>query len=483
MSKKEFVLGMESLLIPDATFQFGSDNIVTIPMATIDELEKYDGYPEERKNAKAVLKYLRELGIEKLVKQGVIQENGSLLKVALDPPQGAVLSLRKDLSSLSEYDLRRFKVCKYLQYIKTNDIDKVILISINDGTRMRAHLAGIAAEEPKFRLFPVLEEQYSGKIDIITSNDNLTALRQNGYIDANILPNLVREQLLPNMFVSLKNNIDGGFSTLGVYEDGLIKFLDLSTSNLPHGFKPIKKSQTFLLYALIQPPEKVPYVIVKGAAGTGKTFCSLIMGLSQTAGISWLEPTYRQVLVSAPMLDEKVKKIGAVKGNLEDKLNPYTAGILDNANEILNRHKYLKYKPKKEEANNQRKNKNSSFQSEEPSLPSDPLRNIMDAGLFRIVSLDLLRGRTLTQSFYIVDEAQNIRPEEMKTLLTRLGEGSKIVLLGDPSQTDAHGLNERYNGLTYASEKLKGKPFAWQIGFDEDESVRSPFVKEILKIF
>ena len=194
------------------------------------------------------------------------------------------------------------------------------------------------------------------------------------------------------------------------------------------------------------------------------------------------------------MLDEKVKKIGAVKGGLEDKLNPYTAGILDNANEILNFNKYFKYNGKSQQQSNSEKAKRGKNNSStlEPStvmsittssVKSDVVRQIMDDGIFRIISLDLLRGRTFTNSFYIVDEAQNIRPEEIKTLLTRIGKDSKIILLGDPSQTDARGLNERYNGLTYASELLKDKPFCCQVGFNEDESVRSPFVKEILKLF
>ena len=155
------------------------------------------------------------------------------------------------------------------------------------------------------------------------------------------------------------------------------------------------------------------------------------------------------------MLDEKVRKIGAVKGSLEEKLNPYTAGILDNANEILNFNKYFKYKgsirnqnedsKKQKRRNNNPEliNTNPSASPTQSSLKPDVLRDIMDDGVFRIISLDLLRGRTFTNAYYIVDEAQNIRPEEIKTLLTRIGKGSKVILSGDPSQTDAKGLNER----------------------------------------
>lgn len=499
---KEFVLGMESLLISNATEQFGSDNIVVIPMATIEELEAYDGYPEETKNAKTVLKKIREIGIRKLIDTGFVQNNGSLLKVALDVPKERGRSKKMNLpfATLSSYDKRRFEVCKYLMETKTTDIDDVILISMNESARLRADYLGIKAEEPKFRLFPVLEEQYKGQKEITVSDNAISALYDSKNCEPGLL-DIPENTLFPNSFLSLQSY--SGNSALAFYEQGKeIKLLNESMVKLTSGFAPLNKSQLFLMYSLLVSPLAVPIVICKGVAGTGKTFCSLVAGFAQTKGISWGDNVhYKRVLVSAPMLDEKVKKIGAVKGGLEDKLNPYTAGILDNVNEILNFNKYFKYKGKSSSEKSKRSRKKSGNSVEVLSSDSTPLassvnssansstsksdvvREIMDDGLFRIISLDLLRGRTFTDSFYIVDEAQNIRPEEMKTILTRIGKGSKIILLGDPSQTDAKGLNERYNGLTYASELLKGKPFCCQVGFDEDESVRSSFVKEILKLF
>ena len=146
---KEFVLGMEALLIANATEQFDSDNTVIIPMATIEELETYEGYPEETKNAKAVLKMLREIGINKLINEGFTQRNGSLLKVALDAPKEHNYKNKKAVtlpfSNLSNYDKRRFALCKYLQENKPDNIDNVILISMSDSTRLRADYLKIKA--------------------------------------------------------------------------------------------------------------------------------------------------------------------------------------------------------------------------------------------------------------------------------------------------------------------------------------------------
>lgn len=478
--KKEFVLGMEALLIPNAIRQFDNDdnNTIIIPMSTIEELHNYHGYPEEMKNAKKVLEFIIDLGFERLVKEGINQENGSILKVGLDPSPDVKFE-DLDLTHLSEYDKRRFRLCKQLQKDAKERNTKVILISMNHITRMKAATAGIKAEEPRFQLFPKLDEQYKGHIFANVSPDVKEQLFCTGFINPDQLRKRNKEELLPNMFLTINDGTESA-PALAVYENGKIKLIKEENFNLPSKFHPIKKSQNFLLYALNASPEEVPIVIVKGPAGTGKTYCSLLMGLAQTKGIARRdEHKYSRVLVSAPMLDEKVKKIGAVKGGLEDKLNPYTAGILDNANEILSFDKYLKYGKKSTNGKDDEKNKEENTSGEK----EDSLRSIMDDGLFRIISLDLLRGRTFTKSYYIIDEAQNIRPEEMKTLLTRIGEGSKFILLGDPSQTDASGLNEQYNGLTYASEKLKGSPICAQITFDDDETVRSKAVKEILRIF
>ena len=133
---------MEALLIANATEQFDSDNTVIIPMATIEELETYEGYPEETKNAKAVLKMLREIGINKLINEGFTQRNGSLLKVALDAPKEhnyknkkAVTLPFSNLSTMIKEDLHYANICRKN---KPDNIDNVILISMSDSARLRA---------------------------------------------------------------------------------------------------------------------------------------------------------------------------------------------------------------------------------------------------------------------------------------------------------------------------------------------------------
>lgn len=450
--QKYYVLRTHSLLKKDATLQFGKDNVVVIPMAVLEDLENYQGYQEDRKIAKQTLNYIESLGIEKLSKKGVIQTNGSLLKVAMDAKDEEV-----PINNITPLDKRCFQVCLKLK----NEKKKIVLISNNSITRMRANIIGIEAEEPKFVLFPALEEQYKGKVEVYTSDIVIETFYNQRYLKIEDIHNYKDIEWLPNMFITIKGT-EG--SALARFDgEKIVPLLDV---NLPGRFKGLNTTQKFLIDAIARPAAEAPIVIVKGPAGTGKTFTSLVMSLSQTSGIARVRKEgerelYGRTLIAAPMVVDIAKKIGAVPGGIDEKLNPYVAGIMDNVNDIFNYNKFIKLSvPQGEEA------------------IKDPVRNIIDSGKLKLVSLDLLRGRTFPNVIFIIDEAQNIRPSDMKTIVTRIGEGSKFILLGDPSQVDAPELNERYNGLTYISEVFKGHPLCHQICFDrENETVRSEFAR------
>ncbi len=449
--QKYYVLRTHSLLKKDATLQFDGDNVVVIPMAVLEDLENYQGYPEDRRIAKETLKYVESLGIEKLSKEGVRQKNGSLLKVALDASDEQV-----NINNITPMDKRCFQVCLKLK----KEGKKVVLISNNAIIRMKASIIGIEAQEPKFLLFPPLKEQYKGKAEIYASDMVIETLFVKGYLDIGDIYEYENIQFMPNMFLTIK----GAQSSALARFDGE-KIVPLQDVILPGRFKGLNNTQKFLIDAIYRDAKEAPIVIVKGPAGTGKTFTSLVMALSQTRGVVRTKKDderslYGRTLIAAPMVEDIAKKIGAVPGGIEEKLNPYVAGIMDNVNDIFNYSKYLKVDiPAEEEA-------------------KDPVRYILNNGKLKLVSLDLLRGRTFPNVCFIIDEAQNIRPSDMKTIATRIGEGSKFIFLGDPSQVDAPELNERYNGLTYLSEVFKGHSLCHQICFDKDnETVRSEFAR------
>ena len=450
--RKYYVLRTHSLLKKDATLQFDKDNVVVIPMAVLEDLENYQGYLEDRRIAKETLKYVESLGIEKLSKEGVRQKNGSLLQVALDAEK-----VQLNINNITILDKRCFQVCLKLK----QEGKKVVLISSNSITRMKADILGIEAEEPKFLLFPPLSEQYKGKKEVYASDTVIETFYNQKYLTVEDIYDYRKIDWLPNTFLTIK----GAQSSVLARFDGN-RIVPLIEQNLPRKFKGLNNTQKFLIDAIKRPPQEAPIVIVKGPAGTGKTFTSLVMSLFQTRGIARVKndeekkSLYGRTLIATPMVEDIAKKIGAVPGGLDEKLNPYVAGIMDNVNDIFNYSKYLKIDiPQEEEM-------------------KDPVRYILNQGKLKLVSLDLLRGRTFPNVCFIIDEAQNIRPSDMKTIATRIGQGSKFVFLGDPSQVDAPELNERYNGLTYLSEVFKGHPLCHQICFDrENETVRSEFAR------
>ena len=449
---KYYVLRTHSLLIPDATLQFDSDNVVVIPMAVLEDLKNYQGYPEDKKAAKDTLKYIESLGINQLTqKDGVKQKNGSVLRVLTDATEECI-----EINHLEEIDRRCFQICLKLKKEGKN----VILISNNEIIRMKAKLIGIAAEAPRFKLFPELKNQYKGKLEVYTSNELMQKLYDGKSISIEGIYEYDSFEWLPNLYLTIKTGENG--TCLARFDGNKITKLD--DINLPPNFKGKNRMQRFLIDALYAPVSEAPVIFVKGQAGTGKTHVSLTMSLFQTEGIGWRKDDrdlYGRTLIAAPMVDETVKKIGALPGGVEEKVNPYVAGILDNLNDIMNYSRYFKV-----------------------NIPADadvkdPVRYLLNIGKIRLVSLDLLRGRTFPNVCFIIDEAQNIRPSHMKTIATRIGEGSKFIFLGDPSQVDAPDLNERYNGLTYLSEVFKGHRLCRHITFDRDcETVRSEFARE-----
>ena len=453
MSKtKCYVLRTHSLLIPRATLQFDADNVVAIPMAVLEDLEHYEGYPEDKKAARQILKYIESLGVKKLTTEGVRQSNGSLIRIIPDAENEKV-----EVNNIRDIDKRCFQACLKLK----KEGQRVILISNSETIRIKAQLIGIEAEEPRFILFPELKNQYKGKMDVYTSETVLDTLQNGAKVGVEDIEGYDKLEWAPNMYLTIKSY--DGRSCLANYDGHCIK--QLRNIKLPPGFKVKNNTQRFLVDAVNESFETAPVVIVKGPAGTGKTYCSLVMAMFHTYGIGKGcendHEMYGRTLIAAPMVDDIAKKIGAVPGSIEQKMNPYAAGILDNVNDILNYNKYFKINI-----------------SEELGY-KDPVRYLVDeTHKIKLVSLDLLRGRTFPNVCFIIDEAQNIKPSDMKTIATRIGEGSKFVFLGDPSQVDSPSLNERYNGLTYLAEVFKGNELCRHITFDrENETVRSKFAR------
>lgn len=169
---------------------------------------------------------------------------------------------------------------------------------------------------------------------------------------------------------------------------------------------------------------------------------------------------YNQILVASPTVTISNEKIGYLPGEIDDKVGPYLGGIMDNLKAI--------FREKDPEADNASLKSKADF--------------LFKKGFIEIQPIGFLRGRTIPNMVFIIDETQNIRPSDIKDIVTRTAKGSKFIFLGDPDQINAPGLNSRYNGLVYLSEKMKGNSLTWQVTLSSKKSVRCELAQMALNI-
>ena len=442
---KTFVLRINSLLSSsDSTLRFGSDNEVVIPLAVIDQLENYRGNSEKKKIAESILAYIETFDIKELMDKGAKQVNGSILRIIKN-----FHDVNIEMEGITDIDRRVFQVCLGLQKEKEK---KVILVSKNSAIRIKARSLGINAEDFRDDLFPSYPEQYTGRVKVETRKKVVDDFEEKGVIQISDIINSDKITWITNMFVEGKA-VDAYRHFLGRYDGE--KIVKLVHDNLyPFGINCKNDGQKMLMECLMMDCQIAPLVIAKGGAGTGKTFCSLAAALEGQG-----EGTYSRILVGTPSETVGNEKLGYLPGDMKEKVSPYLGGIYDNLSILINGIK------KKEKGDNL---ENGEY--------------LFEKGVIQVQPIGFLRGRTITNSIFIIDETQNIDPGDIKSIVTRAAVGSKFIFLGDPTQVDNPKLNERYNGLVYLSEKMKGNPLCWQVSLQNEESVRSELSRIASKI-
>lgn len=422
--KKTYVLNKPALLTSsEALLRFDGNDIV-IPIAVLEDLEynMSNMKPARRSIAGSVLDYLDNFEFSKLSSEGVTLENGSNLKVSVN-----YTDVEVDIEGISSKDKRILKTCLGLK----NEGKNVILIANKRVMRMKARQLGIVAEELKDRVFPAINDQYKGYADVYCSSEAATKLHEIGHVDVEDIYGYEAIDWQTNLYLNIK--ADNNSSLLG-YFDGQ-KIVGFIAHQHPCGIKAKNVRQKFLLHALMDPT--IPLVIVKGNAGTGKTYCSLGAGVDQAKN-----GVYDQILITKSTKNVEQEELGFLPGDIMEKVDPYISGVYDNL-DIL--------------APEWKKDENGIC--------------VFEKNLIQIQTIGHIRGRSIMNKFFIIDETQNISPEAIKQIITRAGEGSKFVFLGDPTQIDAPELTEKYNGLVYLSEMMKGKELCRQITMNSEKDV------------
>lgn len=461
---KTFVLRLQvSSSAEDITMHFDTDNEVVIPMAVYERLDSTHVDASRRSTANRVLSYIDKLPVDEVfnLEKGYIQKNGSRFFV-LDS-QGSIDEKINKITGLSEYDKRIFQLCLELQ-AKEKDVR---LISKSPVLRAKSRLLGIPAEPFKDELAPSLNDQYTGKGGkVIVSQNSFEKMYQgnNGIETTEILeqPTLGNLGFVENMFFQVASEYAPDNYILGRYTNGMIVPLQyVSQANMPNGLVPKNDDQKLMLECLLAPPKVAPMVVIKAPAGAGKTYCAIACALAnlynEKANSPYGSPKgiYEAITMSAPMID--MEKIGALPGDKDEKMAPYLQGLKDNI-----------------------KNYYRGLHSEE-ELPKiySMVNGLFSSRFIDLVPATYMRGRSLKNTCIICDEAQNYRPDLILDITTRGDDGAKIVYLGDPTQINNPECTSRYNGVTYASEAMKGEPTCWQLTMNH--TVRSPLAEAAIR--
>jgi PhoH-like ATPase len=446
--KKIYVLDTNVLIQAPHALKCFEDNEVVLPLVVLEELDTHKRDEGERgANVREAIRILEQLrGAGDLVK-GVELENGGLLRVEKNYKD---VELPNDMSDYKS-DNRILKVCKGLKESKK---EQVILVTKDILMRIKAQLLSIKSEDFTTEQVAGGREQYSGRIDVYAPEEIFKDFKKKGIpVEAVYCcdedGNQYAPELYENEFVVVRADQSLGKTQMGRVSKGFIKKLEYEKSQ-PYGVKPRNAGQYFLQEALMQPANVAPLVIVKGMAGTAKTFYSLAVGLEKMIN----RPTgeYRRILVCRPnsQFDDD---IGFLPGDEQEKISPLMRPIIDNLEQLIDSNEEERYKDEKE----------LQGKTEE----------VFERGIVQCEALNFIRGRSILKTYLIIDEAQNMTPTQAKGIITRAGKDTKIILLGDPNQIDRPFLDERTNGLSYASEHMKGSPLAWQISLSASECERS----------
>lgn len=450
---KTYVLDTNVLIqSPKALTSFEENNLV-IPLVVLEELDGLKKAEGERGyNARQVIRALENLRCKGDLIAGIPLENGGLLRVEINCIHEPLPESLPDDKS----DNRILKVCRHLSD------EHPILVTKDLVLRLKAQLLGIEAQDFSTEQVKAGDEQYMGRVEAYVPEREFDKFTTEGVSVASLYQCDEEGRQLPltlyqNEFVLLKADASLRKTHLGrIWGDRVIP-LEYSKET-PYGVKPRNSGQYYMQEALMKPASEAPLVIVKGQAGTAKTFYSLAVGLEKLLN----RPTgeYRRILICRPNAQFD-SDIGFLPGDEQEKISPLMRPIMDNLEQLMDEDEESRY-------------------DDELELESR-LMEVFDRNLIQMEALNFIRGRSLEKIYLIIDEAQNMTPNQVKGIITRAGKGTKIILLGDPKQIDKPFLDERTNGLSYASEKMKGSPLCCQVTMLPEECERSQLALEAIR--
>lgn len=424
---KYFVIDTNVLLHnPESISSFG-DNFVVLPMTVIEELDNFKrGNDELGRSARHVIRQLDLLRAKGTLKNGVPLANGGVLMITVED--------RKLLGSTLDMSIPDNRILGVAQNL-LNQNEKVIFVSKDINARLKADALGIEVmdfEQQKCDF----DSLYTGWRELMVSGEEVDTFYKEKELT---LPDI---EFFTNEFVILKDRNNPKHSGIArAKSPGTLVHLE-SGHDAAWEIRARSKEQRMAFELLLNP--QINLITLMGRAGTGKTLLALAAGLHCVLRLE----SFEKILVSRPVIPMG-KDIGYLPGSKDEKLSLWMQPIFDNLAYLMRmNHKF------------------------EEGTIQNKVNQLIKNQHVELEALTYIRGRSIPDQFVIVDEAQNLTPHEIKTIVSRAGENTKMVLTGDPNQIDNPYLDASSNGLAYAVEKLKGQPLYGHVTLSKSE--RSP---------
>jgi PhoH-like ATPase len=426
-SVKNYILDTNVLLHDPQSLLSFQDNHVLIPIEVIEEIDRFKRESTELgQNARTVSRMLDGFRNEGSLSEGVRLPNGGKLKIVFQKSEAA-----KNGHSVfgdNTVDNRILSLAATIQ--KAQPKNSTILVSKDINLRIKADALGLQAEDYETdRVF--IKDLYTGMIELSVSPDKMVAFRTNGELELN-----GGKPYFPNEFCVLTDETNPKRTALTKVNATGTKLMPIIDSREGvWGIKPRNREQHFAFDALLD--DRIKLVTLMGKAGTGKTLLAMAAGLKRTV----LDREFRRLVVARPTISMG-KELGFLPGSLEEKLAPWMQPIHD-ALEMLS------------DLNMGHEHRRSG--------------DLMRSGSIVVEALSYIRGRSIANQFMIIDEAQNLTPLEVKTIVTRVGHGTKIIFTGDPYQIDNPYVDSSSNGFNYVVSRFRTEAVAAHIELQKGE--------------
>ena len=417
---KIFVLDTSVILFDHLAVKNFQDNDIVIPIIVLEELDTFKkGNDTVNFEARQFIRFIDNVSMNQNLNTWIKidPKKTSKLKVYMNSEHNLQVDATKVFGDRKNDHLI---LNATLATQNENPDRSVILVTKDMNLRIKARSLGLVSEDYETGKIKDVEGLYKGITQIESGNSAIEKLHAKGSVPYS---EITESEPYCNLFLLLKNNKNSALACYNKTSQEIEKVEKITA----YGIKPKNAEQTFAMHALFNP--EISLVTIQGVAGTGKTLLALASAIEQRS-------MFRQIYLARPIVPLSNKDIGYLPGDANQKINPYMEPLWDNLKLIQNQFK-------------------------ETSKDSQRITEMIQTEKLLVTPLAYIRGRSLSNIMFIVDEAQNLTPLEIKTIITRAGEGTKIVFTGDIYQIDTPYLDTQSNGLSYLIDRFKNQaPYA-----------------------